>query len=52
MFRLLSGLVLVSSLASAQNLAVPKLYPPLVLEDAQIAEFAEKAEDTLRALGG
>lgn len=38
--------------ASAQNLAVPKLYPPLVLEDAQIAEFAEKAEDTLRALGG
>lgn len=38
--------------ASAQNLAVPKLYPPLVLEDAQIAEFAEKAEDALRALAG
>lgn len=37
--------------ASAQNLAVPKLYPPLVLEDEQIAEFAEKAEDALRSLG-
>jgi 4-aminobutyrate aminotransferase-like enzyme len=36
--------------ASSQNLAVPKLYPPLILEDEQIAEFAEKAEDVLRAL--
>jgi acetylornithine/succinyldiaminopimelate/putrescine aminotransferase len=38
--------------ASAQNLAVPKLYPPLILEDEQIAEFAEKADGVLRALGG
>jgi acetylornithine/succinyldiaminopimelate/putrescine aminotransferase len=38
--------------ASAQNLAVPKLYPPLILEDEQIAEFAEKAEETLQSLGG
>ena len=33
--------------ASAQNLAVPKLYPSLILEDEQIAEFAGKAEETL-----
>jgi len=38
--------------ASAQNPAVPKLHLPLVLEDEQIAEFAEQAEDTLRALAG
>jgi acetylornithine/succinyldiaminopimelate/putrescine aminotransferase len=37
--------------ASSQNLGVPKLYPPLVLEPEQIAEFAEKADDTLRSLG-
>jgi acetylornithine/succinyldiaminopimelate/putrescine aminotransferase len=36
--------------ASSQNLAVPKLYPPLILEDEQIVEFAEKAEDTLKTL--
>jgi putrescine aminotransferase len=36
--------------ASSQNLAVPKLYPPLILEDEQIAEFADHAEDTLRSL--
>jgi acetylornithine/succinyldiaminopimelate/putrescine aminotransferase len=29
-------------------MVVPKLYPPLILEDEQIAEFAEKAEDTLK----
>ncbi|UCE86332.1 MAG: aspartate aminotransferase family protein [Deltaproteobacteria bacterium] len=40
----------VIAVASSQNLAVPKLYPPLILEDAQIAEFAEKAEDALGAL--
>jgi acetylornithine/succinyldiaminopimelate/putrescine aminotransferase len=38
--------------ASAQNLAVPKLYPPLVLGDAEIALFAEKAEETLRGMAG
>jgi acetylornithine/succinyldiaminopimelate/putrescine aminotransferase len=38
--------------ASAQNLAIPKLYPPLILEDEQIAEFAEKADGVLGALGG
>jgi putrescine aminotransferase len=37
--------------ASSQNLAVPKLYPPLVLEPEQIAEFADKADDTLGSLG-
>jgi acetylornithine/succinyldiaminopimelate/putrescine aminotransferase len=37
--------------ASSQNLGVPKLYPPLVLGAEQIAEFAEKADDTLRSLG-
>ena len=37
--------------ASSQNMAVPKLYPPLILGDEQIAEFAEKAEDTLKTLG-
>jgi acetylornithine/succinyldiaminopimelate/putrescine aminotransferase len=37
--------------ASSQNLGVPKLYPPLILEDEQIAEFAEKAADTLDGLG-
>ena len=36
--------------ASSQNLAVPKLYPPLILGDEQMAEFAEKAEDTLKTL--
>ena len=36
--------------ASSQNMVVPKLYPPLILEDEQIAEFAEKAEDTLKTL--
>lgn len=35
---------------SAQRLDIPKLYPPLILEDEQIAEFAEKAEDTLESL--
>jgi acetylornithine/succinyldiaminopimelate/putrescine aminotransferase len=35
---------------SSQNMAVPKLYPPLILGDEQIAEFAEKAEDTLKVL--
>jgi len=37
--------------ASAQNLAVPKLYPSLILEDEQIAEFAGKAEETLASFG-
>lgn len=37
--------------ASSQNLAVPKLYPPLVLGDEQIAEFSEKADETLGSLG-
>ncbi len=37
--------------ASSQNLAVPKLYPSLILEDEQIAEFASKAEETLAGLG-
>jgi len=32
-------------------MAVPKRYPPLILGDEPIAEFAEKAEDTLKALG-
>jgi acetylornithine/succinyldiaminopimelate/putrescine aminotransferase len=41
----------VIAVASSQNLSVPKLYPPLILEDAQIAEFAEKAEETLNSLG-
>jgi acetylornithine/succinyldiaminopimelate/putrescine aminotransferase len=36
--------------ASSQNLAVPKLYPALILEDEQIAEFAGKAEETLASL--
>ncbi|RLC58854.1 MAG: hypothetical protein DRI30_02005 [Chloroflexi bacterium] len=36
---------------SSQNMAVPKLYPPLIIGDEQIAEFAEKAEDTLKTLG-
>ena len=36
--------------ASSQNLAVPKLYPPLILGDEQIAELAGKAEDVLRGL--
>jgi acetylornithine/succinyldiaminopimelate/putrescine aminotransferase len=36
---------------SSQNMAVPKLYPPLILGDEQITEFAEKAEDTLKTLG-
>ena len=40
----------VIAVASSQNMAVPKLYPPLILEDEQIAEFAEKAEDTLKGL--
>jgi acetylornithine/succinyldiaminopimelate/putrescine aminotransferase len=42
------GVILV---ASSQNLGVPKLYPSLILEDEQIAELAEKAEDTLASLG-
>lgn len=37
--------------ASAQNLAVPKLYPPLVLGDDDIALFAERADGLLRELG-
>jgi acetylornithine/succinyldiaminopimelate/putrescine aminotransferase len=37
--------------ASAQNLAIPKLYPPLVLEDDEIALFAERADGLLRELG-
>jgi putrescine aminotransferase len=41
------GVILV---ASSQNLGVPKLYPPLILEDEQIAEFAEKAGETLASL--
>ncbi len=36
--------------ASSQNMAVPKLYPPLILEEEQIAEFAEKADATLKTL--
>ena len=40
----------VIAVASSQNMAVPKLYPPLILGDEQIAEFAEKAEDTLKTL--
>jgi acetylornithine/succinyldiaminopimelate/putrescine aminotransferase len=38
--------------ASAQNLAVPKLYPPLVLGDEEIALFAERADALLAGLGG
>lgn len=37
--------------ASSQNMAVPKLYPPLVLGDEQIAEFAEHADAMLASLG-
>jgi acetylornithine/succinyldiaminopimelate/putrescine aminotransferase len=37
--------------ASSQNLAVPKLYPPLILEDEQIEEFTQKAEETLASFG-
>lgn len=37
--------------ASSQNLAVPKLYPSLILEDEQIDELAEKAGETLASLG-
>jgi putrescine aminotransferase len=37
--------------ASSQNLGVPKLYPSLILEDEQIAEFAAKADETLTSLG-
>jgi acetylornithine/succinyldiaminopimelate/putrescine aminotransferase len=40
----------VIAVGSSQRLDIPKLYPPLILEDEQIAEFAEKAEDTLKAL--
>jgi acetylornithine/succinyldiaminopimelate/putrescine aminotransferase len=40
----------VIAVASSQNLAVPKLYPPLILEEEQIAEFAEKAADALDGL--
>jgi acetylornithine/succinyldiaminopimelate/putrescine aminotransferase len=40
----------VIAVGSSQRLDIPKLYPPLTLEDEQIAEFAEKAEDTLKAL--
>ena len=36
--------------ASSQNLSVPKLYPSLLLEEEQIAEFAGKAEETLASL--
>jgi acetylornithine/succinyldiaminopimelate/putrescine aminotransferase len=36
--------------ASSQNLKVPKLFPPLTLRDEDIAEFANKAEDCLKAL--
>ncbi len=36
--------------ASSQNLSVPKLFPPLILGDAEIAEFANKAEDCLKSL--
>ncbi|MFQ5478310.1 MAG: aspartate aminotransferase family protein [Candidatus Binatia bacterium] len=35
---------------SSQEHSVVKLYPPLILEEQQIAEFAEKAEDTLESL--
>jgi 4-aminobutyrate aminotransferase-like enzyme len=45
--RFQRGVIIV---ASSQNLALPKLYPPLILEDEQIAEFAGKAEDALRAI--
>lgn len=38
--------------ASAQNLAVPKLYPPLILGDEEIALFAEQADALLAGLGG
>lgn len=37
--------------ASSQNLAVPKLYPSLLLGDEQIAEFAERADETLAGFG-
>ena len=33
--------------ASSQNLKVPKLFPPLIMGEAEIAEFANKAEDCL-----
>ncbi len=41
------GVILV---ASSQNLGTPKLYPPLILEDEQIAELASKADDVLRGM--
>jgi putrescine aminotransferase len=43
-----SGVIVVGS---SQQMAVPKLYPPLILGDEQITEFAEKAEGTLKTLG-
>ena len=36
--------------ASSQNLKVPKLFPPLIMGEAEIAEFANKAEDCLKGL--
>jgi len=36
--------------ASSQNLAIPKLYPSLVLEDEHVSEFAAKADETLASL--
>lgn len=36
--------------ASSQRLNVIKLYPPLILEPAQVAEFSERAETALRRL--
>lgn len=37
--------------ASSQNLGIPKLYPPLILGDAEIALFAERADDMLKSFG-
>ncbi len=51
-FNFMSGMLErdVMVCASSQNLQVPKLFPPLILGDAEIADFANKAEDCLKGL--
>ncbi|MCP5068511.1 MAG: aspartate aminotransferase family protein [bacterium] len=51
-FNFMSGMMErdVMVCASSQNLQVPKLFPPLILGDAEIADFAGKAEDCLKSL--
>lgn len=36
--------------ASSQNFKVPKLFPPLIMGEEEIAEFANKAEDCIKAI--